>query len=133
MEIAQHVLDQALTCEKPAKTNRRVLSTARFVTQGQLEKARHARLAEDETKKGKRKTAATTMPPRKRQRRGQHSSNEDIIRANDSEVERQVTALADDEEGGGFNRGRKRAVGRVGNRVPLSQVSGNRPPERSKA
>jgi hypothetical protein len=41
LAIAQQELHQALTREKPAEKSRKVLSLARYITEGDLQTARH--------------------------------------------------------------------------------------------
>ena len=126
LAIVQQKLHQVLTRDKPAKPSRRVLSTARYVRRGHLEHARHARLAEDEKKLGKRKAATWATASNKRQRRVQ-DQDEDVIQAHDSEVEQQVMAIANAELAGGSYHGGEIAIERAGKEVPqaLSEVSGN--------
>jgi hypothetical protein len=47
LAIAKEELHLSLTREKPARTSRKKLSTARYATRGQLEEARHAWLEQE--------------------------------------------------------------------------------------
>jgi hypothetical protein len=99
--IAQQELHQALTREKPTEKSRKVLSSARYITEGDLQTARHGQEEPILQPKRKRTQNAGGEPSVKRGRRKQQQvRDEDIIGAADSEVKRQVQALmAEDEDG----------------------------------
>ena len=90
LAVAKAELHQALTREKPAKRSQAILSKSRYITQVDLEGARHAQETPPTT--GKRKSKSSTEEaPSKRSHPGQRETDQDdVILADDSEVERKV-------------------------------------------
>jgi len=95
LAIAQEGLHQTLAREKPATKSRKVLSSARYVTQADLQTARHAQEEPVPLKRKRATKKATGEPPAKRGRPRHHAkdSDSDVIGAADSDVEREVEAL----------------------------------------
>jgi hypothetical protein len=88
LAITQQELHQALARKMPAKKSRKVLPSARYITEGDLQTATGKRSPQSNpTQK------AGGESPAKRGRRKRQVRYEDVIGAADSEVERQVQAL----------------------------------------
>ena len=103
LAVAKAELHQALTREKPAKRSQAILSKSRYITQVDLEGARHAQETPPTT--GKRKSKSSTEEaPSKRSHPGQRETDQDdVILADDSEVERKVDEV-ERLGGGGWRR-----------------------------
>jgi hypothetical protein len=98
LAVTKQRLNKALAAGKPAPTSRKVLSRARHATRRDLLNARHAReYAESGGRKGKGKgTTKQTKAPKAKA--GKRPVDEDTVRVDDSEVERQVEQLMRMEE-----------------------------------
>jgi hypothetical protein len=104
LAIAQEESHQTLTREKLTTTSRKVLSSARYITQADLQTARYAH-EEPAPPKRKRVTKKATGDARPRH----HTKDSDVIGAAGSDVEREVEALMEhDEKDQGGSRRRKR-------------------------
>jgi len=77
----------------PAEKSRKVLSSARYITEGGLQAARHGQEEPAIKPKRKRTQKAGGGPSAKRGRRKHQVWDEDVIGVADSEVERQVQAM----------------------------------------
>jgi hypothetical protein len=73
--------------------SRNVLSSTRFITRGDLQTTRHGQEEPEIKPKRKRTQKEGGEPSTKRGRPKHQVKDEDVIRAADSEVERQVQAL----------------------------------------
>ena len=93
LHVAKAELHQALTREKPAQRSRAVPSKVRYIRQGDLANARHAR-KEPGTKSGRKRKAGNSQkePEAKRAKQGQQATRNS--NAGDSEVEMQAENIA---------------------------------------
>jgi hypothetical protein len=104
LAVTKPQLHKALAAQKPAPTSRKVLFRARHATRRDMLNARHAReYAESGGRNGKGKGKAKQMTAAKR-KGTKRAKDEDTVRLDDSEVERQVEELMrldEEEEAGG--------------------------------
>ena len=102
LAVAKAGMRQALTREKPVKRSRVILSKSCYITQADLEGARHAQKTPPPITKKKKFKNSTKEVPSKRRRPGQRGTDQgDLILADDSEVERQVGEIERLGVGGG--------------------------------
>ena len=124
--MAKAELHQALTREKPAQRGRAVLFKARYIRQGDLANARHAR-KEPGTKSGRKRKAGNSQKESeaKRTKLGQQATRNS--NAGDSEVEMQVENMVRMQEEGGAGQKYhvEDATPRKQERAPLAESSGN--------
>jgi hypothetical protein len=93
-------LHQALTREKPTQPSRVVLSKARFIQQGDLQNAHHAKEAPAPTTPRKWKFTGTQKQsaPKRRRPKQRKKWDNGVIAPDDSEVEREVENIEREEE-----------------------------------
>jgi len=100
LAVAQQELHQAFAREVSEEKSRKVLSSARYITEGDLQTARHGQEEPTIEPKRKRTQKAGREPSTKRGGQKHQVRDEDVIGAQDSEVERQVQAMMMEDEDG---------------------------------
>jgi hypothetical protein len=106
LAVTKQLLHKAFAAQNPVPTSQKVLSRARHATRRDLLNARHAReYAESGGRKGKGKGKAKQTNAAKGKGK-KRTKDEDMVRLDDSEVERQVEELMrlDEEEEAGDPR-----------------------------